>query len=60
MVRSSTIRGSFVIFSLLSIALMFESVAYAATAEVTKSGSNFIVRVDGTQTYSGTNYSDAL
>ncbi len=32
----------------------------AATAEVTKSGSNFIVRVDGTQTYSGTNYADAL
>lgn len=32
----------------------------AATAEVTKSGSNYIVKVDGTQVYSGTNYTDAL
>lgn len=32
----------------------------AATAEVTQSGSNYIVRVDGAQTYSGTNYSAAL
>jgi parallel beta-helix repeat protein len=34
--------------------------SYAATAEVTKSGSNFIVRVDGAQTLSTTSYSAAL
>jgi hypothetical protein len=34
--------------------------AIAATAEVTKSGSNFIVRVDGRQTLSTTSYLDAL
>ncbi len=44
----------------LSVMLAFGGDALGATAEVTKSGSNFIVRVDGTQTYSGTDYADAL
>ena len=33
---------------------------HAATAEVTKSGSNYIVKVDGTQTLSTTDYAAAL
>jgi parallel beta-helix repeat protein len=34
--------------------------AHAATAEVTKSGSNYIVKVDGAQTLSTTDYATAL
>lgn len=34
--------------------------SHGATAEVTKSGSNYIVKVDGTQTLSTTNYAEAL
>jgi hypothetical protein len=62
MFRSPGLRGGRCWLPLLSLAVLltFDGDARGATAEVTKSGSNFIVRVDGTQTYSGTNYSDAL
>jgi hypothetical protein len=62
MFRSPGLRGGLYWLPLLSLAVLltFDGDARGATAEVTKSGSNFIVRVDGTQTYSGTNYSDAL
>lgn len=62
MVRAPRFRGGFMWPSLacLLVQLALSGDAFAATAEVTKSGSNFIVRVDGSQTYSGTNYSDAL
>ncbi|HYO26596.1 MAG TPA: right-handed parallel beta-helix repeat-containing protein [Lacipirellulaceae bacterium] len=57
----STLRSRLVWLPLVSlVALLHRGPALAATAEVTKSGSNFIVRVDGAQTYSGTDYADAL
>jgi hypothetical protein len=40
--------------------LLIGSSAHAATAEVTKSGSNYIVKVDGVQTLSTTDYAAAL
>ena len=40
--------------------LLFGTAAHGATAEVTKSGSNYIVKVDGVQTLSTTDYAAAL
>ena len=40
--------------------LILAQAAHGATAEVTKSGSNYIVKVDGTQTLSTTDYATAL
>jgi len=62
MYRASIRRCGVVSLPLFALSVMFMSAgqAIAATAEVTKSGSNFIVKVDGVQTYSGTSYADAL
>jgi parallel beta helix pectate lyase-like protein len=62
MYRKTALRSSFVRLLILSLSVMLTpgGDAMGATAEVTKSGSNFIVRVDGSQTYSGTSYADAL
>ena len=46
--------------ALVAIAPATSSLGAIATAEVTKSGRSYVVKVDGTQTYSGTNYADAL
>lgn len=40
--------------------VLIAHISHGATAELTKSGSNFIVKVDGTQTLSTTNYAEAL
>lgn len=45
---------------LLALQSSLAPTAFAATAEVTKSGSNYIVRVDGVQTLSTTSYLAAL
>jgi parallel beta-helix repeat protein len=54
------IRSVALLTGLVSLQFGFAATASAATAEVTQSGSNYIVRVDGVQTLSTTSYLAAL